>query len=157
MQQLGFSDGWNRPDRAKDRSRHSSGDPNKRHRVRPALCFAPAEGTRTDIDSELPESASDLADASGFVPVSQIENRALEPRLQRNTRDVQHARRAVMKYCAFRRKPSRCAGFFGKCGDFQSVWKTMFAPASLFFDGQASSRRHRWCIDDVHFFIEHGI
>src|SRR6266446_2561511 len=157
MQQLGFSDGRNRPDRPKDRSRHLSVYANKRDRIGPALSFAPAEGKRSDIDSELPESASDLADDSGFVPVSQIENRALELRLQRNTLDLQHARRAVMKHCAFRRKLSRCAGFFGKCGDFQSVWKTMFAPASLFFDGQASSRRHRWCIDDVHFFIGHGI
>src|SRR6266480_4035367 len=107
MQQLGLSDGRNRPNRPKDRSRHLAVHPNKGDSVGPALGFAAAESERSDIHSELPKSASNLADDARFIAVPQIENRALQLRLQRNSFDLQHPGRAVMQYCPFGRKTWR--------------------------------------------------
>src|SRR6266850_3634909 len=107
MQEFGLSDGRNRTDRPQDRSRHFAVDANKGNGIRPALGFSPSECERGDIDAELAQSASNLADDSGFVAVSQIENCALKLGLERNPFDLEYARRAVVKYCTFGRKTWR--------------------------------------------------
>src|SRR6266478_104941 len=101
MQELGLSNRRNRPDRPKDRSRHFSVHANEGDGVGPALGFAAAECERSDIHSELPKSASNLADDARFIPVPQIENGAFQLRLQRNSFDLEHPWRAIMQYCAF--------------------------------------------------------
>src|SRR5216684_6159274 len=107
MQQLSLSDGRNRPDRPKDRSRHLSIDPNKVNRVRPPLRLAPPQRKRSDIDPQLPQSAPDLTDNPRLIAVPQIKDGALELRLQRNPFDLQHARRTIVENRAFRRKTCR--------------------------------------------------
>src|SRR5205807_1038970 len=126
MQELGLGNGGNRPDRLKDRSRHFSVHANKGDGVGPALGFAAAESESSDIDSKLPKSASNLADDTRFIAVPQIENGAFQLRLQRNSFDLENARRTIMQDCAFSRKTCRRSGFFRHCGDFQSVWEAMF-------------------------------
>src|SRR6267143_3930968 len=101
MQELGLSNRRNRPDRPKDRGRHFAVYANKGDGVGPALGFAAAECERSDIDSELPKSASNRADDARFIPVPQIENGAFQLRLQRNSFDLEHARRTIMQDCAF--------------------------------------------------------
>src|SRR6266403_1949816 len=101
MQQLGLGNGRNRPDRSQDRSRHLTVYANRGDSVGPALGFAAAKSERSDIDSELPKSASDLADDARFIAVPQIENGAFQLRLQRNSFDLEHPWRAIMQYCAF--------------------------------------------------------
>src|SRR6266481_3184081 len=104
MQELGLGNGGNRPDRPKDRGRHLAVYANKRDSVGPALSFAAAESERSDIDSELPKSASDLANDARFIAVPQIKNGAFQLRLQRNPFDLEHPGRTVMKHSAFGRK-----------------------------------------------------
>src|SRR5207249_2132539 len=62
-----------------------------------------------------------------------------------------------MQDCAFRRETCGCSGFFGQCGDLKRVWKTMFAPAGLFFHRQASCSCHCRRVDDVHFLVQHSV
>src|SRR6266436_3559583 len=107
MQQLGFGNGRNRPDRSQDRSRHLAVYANKGDSVGPALGFAAAESERSDIDSELPKSASDLANDARFIAVPQIKNGAFQLRLQRNTFDLENAGRTIMQDGAFGRKTWR--------------------------------------------------
>src|SRR5882757_3089037 len=104
MQQLGLGNGRNRPDRPEDRGRHLTVYANEGDGVGPALGFAAAESERSDIHSELPKSASNLADDARFIAVPQIENGAFQLRLQRNSFDLEHAGRTIVKHSAFGRK-----------------------------------------------------
>src|SRR6266851_8409909 len=108
-----------------------------------ALRLAAAERERGDIDAELAKSCPNLSNNSRLIAVPQVKNRAFELGLQRNSFDLQHARRPVMENRSFSRETSRRSGSFGQCGDFQSVRKPVLAPASLFFHGQTSRRSHR--------------
>src|SRR6267143_1247981 len=107
MQELGLGNGRNLPDRPEDRSRHLAVHANKGDSVGPALRFAATESERSDIDSELPKSASDLADDARFIAVPQIENGAFQLLLQRDSFDLEHPWRAVVKHSAFGRKTWR--------------------------------------------------
>src|SRR6266851_3229269 len=107
MHELGLSNGRNRPDRPKDRARDLSINANKRDGVGSPLGFAAPKSERSNIDSELPQSASDLADDAGLVAVSQVKNGPLKLRLQRNTFDLKHPRRTIMEDRAFSRKAWR--------------------------------------------------
>src|SRR5207249_7171567 len=104
MQELSLSDGGNRPNRLENGRRHFPVHSHKRDSVRAALRLPASKSKRSDIDSELPQRGPDLADYARFVPVSQVKNRPLKLRLERNSFDLQHTRRAVVQDCAFRGK-----------------------------------------------------
>src|SRR2546425_7838587 len=97
--QLRFGNGGDTPDRSKNGGRDFSIHADKGDGVGSALGLAPAEGERSDIDSELAKSRPNLADNTGFVAVPQIKNGAFELGLKRNAFDLQHPGRAVMEDC----------------------------------------------------------
>src|SRR5713101_9744147 len=104
MKQLSLSDGRNCPDGLKDGAGHFAINADEGDGIGPTLCFSPAKRERGDIDSEFAQGGPDLPDNSGLVSVSQIKNGAFELRLQRNSFNLQHARRTVMQNGAFRGK-----------------------------------------------------
>src|SRR5260370_22544974 len=157
MQELGLSDGMDCPDRLKNGSRDFAIHADEGNGVGPALGFAAAEGERCDVDSEFAESRADLADDTGFVAISQIQYGALKLGLQRNSFDLQHARRTVMENSAFGCKARRRTRFLRQRRDFQSIWEAVFAPSSLFFHSQAARRGHCRGIHDIYFFVQHRV
>src|SRR3989442_13031036 len=104
--QLRLGNGRDTPDRPKNRGRHFSIHADKGNGVGSALSLPPAEGERSDIDSELAKSRPNLADDASFVAVPQIENGSLQLGLQRTTFNLQHPGHAVMEDCAFRGETS---------------------------------------------------
>src|SRR6266403_1970318 len=119
MQQLSLSDGRNRPNRLENGRRHFAVNANERDSISATLRLAPTESKRSDINAESSQGRADLADDSGLVAVSQIENRAFKLRLQRNSFDMQHTRRAVVEDRAFCCETWCRPGSFGQSGDFK--------------------------------------
>ena len=71
---------------------------------RPTRLFAPPQRKSRNVHAKLAQCRSDLADNAGFIAVAQIKNRPLELRLDRNSADLQHARRAIVQNRSLGRK-----------------------------------------------------
>src|SRR5215469_2432491 len=116
--------------RLQNRFWNLSVQPDQRHRLRPALRFAPPQSERRNVYSMLSERRSHVPNHAGLVIIPQVEDRAIELCLERDAIDAHDARRAVMQHGSFRRKP-QTSRHFRERRNFEGVGKAVLAPPRL--------------------------
>src|SRR5271168_1125968 len=91
MQELGFGDGGDAADGLEDRGGDVAIEADEGDGVRAAAGFAATEGEGGDVDAELSEHGTDLADDTRLVAILEIENGAFELGFERDALDLQNA------------------------------------------------------------------
>src|SRR6266850_481475 len=111
-QQFRLGNRWNGPDWTENHCGDLAIYPNERNSFGAASRIATAESEGGNIHAKLSERSANLADDSGLVAVSQIEDGAFQLRLERDSFDLKHPRRTVVQNRAFRRKSLRGPALF---------------------------------------------
>lgn len=101
VEEAGFGDGGDGADGVEDGWGDLAVDADEGDGVGALVGGAAAEGEGGDVDAELAERGTDLADYTGFVFVAKIEDGAFELGFERDALDVEDAWGAVVEDGAF--------------------------------------------------------